>query len=342
MEEVRRRLESNSPQQLYGQRTIRSHLPLEDVIDRVRDAFLAQARGEVQMPAKNYLLFNDFNGDLRTMSAYVPEFELATVKIVNSHPDNPAQHDLPTVMALIVAVDPETGYPVAVLDGTEITTLRTAAASAIATDAFAPGDVDTLGIIGAGGQAASQVEGQLIVRDFSTVWIYDIDSSKAQSLCDELDGQYPDVQFQQAESLETLIDRSQVINSLTPGTDPLVETIPEDAPLLHLNAMGADGPGKQEWPVSLLKSAAVFVDDREQARHSGEIHTGLEEGTLSESDVEGSLGDYLLSGESSLDSVTVFDSTGLAIQDTAATKAFLQQDVDPDGTFPFFGNEESP
>lgn len=324
-----------SPQFLYRRETVRNQLPLKAVVDRVEEAFRLEGEGKTQMPAKNYLLFDQFDGDLRSMSAFIPDFNLATVKIVNSHPHNPDRHNLPTVMALVVAVNPETGFPTAVLDGTELTALRTAAASSVATDLFSPPNVSVLGIIGAGAQAEYQVEGQLIARSFDEVLVYDVDEDRARSVCESLSHQYPEISFRRVDSIKFLMESSNVVNSLTPVSSPLIEEVPTRS-INHINAMGADGPGKQEWPLSVLKDIHVYVDDWEQASHSGEIHTALEEGILKKDDVAGTLGEALLSPDPPAGQITLFDSTGLAIQDTAGTKALLEANIEPDGEFSFF------
>ncbi len=322
-------------QQLFARGTVRRHCPLSEVIDRLRVALKSFARGDAQMPAKNYLYFESSGGDLRTMSSYVPEFDLATVKIVNAHPNNPDQHHLPTVMALLVAVDPETGYPRAVMDATEITAVRTAAVSAVATDLLAPPDAHTLGIIGAGAQAPYQIQGQLIVRPIDRVYLYDISPDHARELARRVREDYPDLEVEVLERAEGLLEHCRIITSTTPSTRPVIEfdELPDS---LHVNAMGADAPGKQEWPEKLVKRSRVVIDDWSQASHSGEINKLVTRGELSRDDVLGSLGELLVDPpEGPLDR-TLFDSTGLAIQDTTAASVLLSQNPEPDGRFSFF------
>jgi alanine dehydrogenase len=322
-------------QELYSGDTIEAKINLPDTITAVAQAFKSHARGDAQMPAKNYLNFSEYNGDLRSMPAYVPQFERATVKVVNAHPDNPGNHQLPTVMALIVVVDPRTGRPEAVLDGTVITSKRTAAAGAVATDRCTPESVTRLGIIGTGHQARDQLLGQLAVRDFDTVHVYDRDESIMTQFADWAKSQASDLQVAPAKDPAEVVESSQVVVSLTPSKQPLFEKVQELPDTLHVNAMGADAAEKREWPDQLLNNVDLIVDGWDQARHSGEISQLVEEGSITEESIQGELGELLLHPEDSLRNQTLFDSTGLAVQDTAAAHVFLESDASPDAEFDF-------
>lgn len=131
---------------------ILSLLDMAEIMDAVHEALREKATGRVQMPPKTYLYYEKYRGDLRVMPSYLEALESTAVKIVNVHPDN-RKYGLPTVMATIVLLDPKTGFPMAIMDGTAITAMRTGAASAIATKFLARKNSETLGIIGAGAQA---------------------------------------------------------------------------------------------------------------------------------------------------------------------------------------------
>ncbi|PKL71017.1 MAG: ornithine cyclodeaminase family protein, partial [Methanobacteriales archaeon HGW-Methanobacteriales-2] len=140
---------------LLKQSEIKELISMKEVVESVETAFKDFAERNVQMPAKEYLFFQE--GDLRIMPCYVRSSEEAGVKCVNVHPQNPLEHQLPTVMAVIELVDPETGFPMAVMDGTLVTDLRTGASAGVATKYLARPDSETLGIIGAGKQACTQL-----------------------------------------------------------------------------------------------------------------------------------------------------------------------------------------
>lgn len=140
---------------LLKQSEIKDLVSMKEVIDSVEAGFTAYAKREVQMPAKKYLFFPE--GDLRVMPCYVRGREEAAVKCVNVHPKNPINNELPTVMAIIELIDPKTGFPLAFMDGTWVTNMRTGASAGVATKYLARPDSETLGIIGAGRQACTQL-----------------------------------------------------------------------------------------------------------------------------------------------------------------------------------------
>jgi alanine dehydrogenase len=136
---------------------VKKLLSITEVMEAVELAFKQKGMGRVQMPAKVYLNFSKYNGDLRTMPSYLEELDISAVKIVNVHPDNPSKHKLPTVMAVIILVDPSTGFPLAIMGGTTITDMRTGAAGGIAAKFLARKDSKIVGLVGAGAQARTQL-----------------------------------------------------------------------------------------------------------------------------------------------------------------------------------------
>lgn len=320
-------------QTLYSNETVESNLTIEETIKAVRAAFKAFGKNDAQMPPKNYLYFNEFNGDLRSMPAYLPNFDYATVKTVNAHPQN-VKRDLPTVMAMVIVIDPESGAPVSVLGGAALTALRTAAASALATDQFARSDVRTLGLLGTGGQARDQLKGQLTVRSFERVVLYDLDEGTLRNFSNFIAEQWPSLKVTKCSNPRTVVEESDVVLSLTPSQKPIVEEVNLPDPI-HINAMGADAPEKREWGENVIRECEVIVDSWDQAKHSGEISELAEEGIISKETLLGELGKLLDQEKASRNKRTIFDSTGLAIQDTAAANVFLGNDPVPDATFDF-------
>lgn len=284
-------------------------LDIPGVNAAIEEAFAEHGRGRVQMPPKVYITFA--HGDFRTMPAYVPSLSLGGVKIVNVHPGNPAQ-GLPTVMALTVIINTETGIPDAILNATELTDLRTGAAGAVAAKYLSPKKEIVMGVVGSGRQALAQVAAvreELTVRE---ILVWSRDEKHARELC----GRVPGIPCSPAD-LETVCD-SDLLVTTTPSREPIVR----DAWIhegMHINAIGADAPGKEELDPAILARARVFVDDPAQAVHSGEINVPLSRGTFSEGMIAGTLGEVVLGtkGRTSADEITIFDSTGLAIQDLA-------------------------
>lgn len=308
-----------------------------EVIDAVEAAFGAYARGTTQMPAKSYIDLQQYNGDFRSMPAYIEtdEWEAAGIKWVNSHADNPAKHDLPAVMGTMIYSDPETAFPLALLDGTGLTMLRTGAAAAVATRYLAPEDATSLGLVGAGIQAYTQLEAIAKVRDIREVVVADLSDEAIAAFIDEFGDQ-----FDVREGTITEAAHCDIVSTTTPVREPIVADVGENT---HINAMGADAPGKHEIYDDVLDAATIVIDDYDQCTHSGEINVPWSAGRLDDDDLHGELGDVVtgrIEGRTD-DGVTVFDSTGLAIQDVAASRVIYEHAREHEiGTsFPLVGTE---
>ena len=305
-----------------------THRDLQDiltpgmVLNAVEEAFKEKGFGRVQMPPKLYLYYRRYGGDLRVMPSYLESLEASGVKVVNVHPHNPKLHGLPTVMAVMILVNPRTGEPYAIMDGTLITAYRTGAAAAVATKYLARRDSSILGLVGAGVQSRFQLISLREVVDLNLVKVYDADESKVRRFIEEMD-KLVDFQVQSSKSVEECVSRSDIVCTTTPVRAPLVmcEWVQEGT---HINAIGADAPGKQELDPDILRRAKIVVDDLEQARHSGEINVPLSRGLISLQDVYGELSEIVCGfkkGRVEEGEVTVFDSTGLSIQDVATAFA---------------------
>jgi len=302
---------------LLGPDDVVEYADLPAVVDAVAAAFAADWRGDTVMPAKSYIDLPAYNGDFRSMPAYVhaDDWDAAAVKWVNVHPDNPTDHDLPTVLGTLIYSDPETAFPLSVMDGTNLTRLRTGAAAAVATDHLAVADADSLGLVGAGVQSYTQLEAIAAVRDIERVVIADQDAEKQRAFVDHFDGRFD----ARAGAIEDAA-ACDVLSTITPVESPIVEREWLGAHT-HVNAIGADAAGKHEHDDRTLLDAKLVIDDHEQCTHSGEINVPWGEGRLSDADIYGELGAIVAGerpGRESGDGVTLFDSTGLAIQDVAA------------------------
>ena len=290
---------------------------MAELVPALESAFAAYERGDAQMPAKSYIDLPQYNGDFRSMPAYLDagEWDAAGVKWVNVHPDNEDRFDLPTVMGTMIYSSPETAFPLAIMDGTELTMHRTGAAAAVATDHLAVSDASSLGIVGAGVQAYTQLRGIASVRDIERVVVSDVDEAAVAAFVDAFADEY-DVQAGSPADAAAC----DVLSTVTPVRDPVVqrEAVGDHT---HINAMGADAEGKHELADQILLDAKLVIDDYDQTTHSGEINVPYNEGTLTDEDIYGSLGEIVTDqreGRTDADGVTVFDSTGLAIQDVAA------------------------
>jgi len=292
----------------------------------VESAFADHGRGLVQMPPKVYITLPD--GDFRTMPAYLPSLSIAGVKIVNVHPGNPAK-GFPTVMALTVILDIDTGQPTAVINATRLTDMRTGAAGAVAGKYLSAKKEIILGVIGTGRQAQAQVTAISRELEIRQVKIWSRNPEHIRIFADRF------MEFPcRASSLENACD-CDVLVTTTPSRSPLIrsEWIHEGT---HINAIGADAPGKEELDPALLLRAQVFVDDPVQAIHSGEINVPVSQGIYHETDIAGTIGEVVNGKKkrAGLDTITIFDSTGLAIQDLAIARIAMQHGKTFDLPFP--------
>lgn len=306
--------------------TIKALLSVSEMISAVEEAFRAKGLHKVQMPVKSYIFFKDQNGDFRTMPAYIEEKGAAGVKVVNVHPRNPEKSNLPTVMATIQLLDPETGVPISIMDGTLITRLRTGAAGAVAVKYLAREDASTVGIIGAGAQGRTQLKALNEVIDIDEVFVEDKIQENSEEFADEMERELNLDIFPVREAREAVLE-SDILVTVTPRKEPIIdnEWISEG---MHINAIGADAPEKQELDPKILKRSKIIIDDLEQAVHSGEVSRPISEGKLLEEDIYGDIGEILVGekeGRSSDEDITVFDSTGLAIQDIACAWEIYQR-----------------
>jgi ornithine cyclodeaminase/alanine dehydrogenase-like protein (mu-crystallin family) len=284
----------------------------EAAVEAVRAAFVAHDRGEWTMPPKVYVT-NYPVGDFRAMPALGGGHAL--LKWVTSFPGNPAR-GLPTVAGLVLLSNAETGELEAMLEAGAVTALRTGAAAVLAAETLGRPDAATAAVVGAG------VNGRAAARTFlargRAASIWDLDPTRAGTVAAELGC---DVAASREEALG-----ADVVVTVTPGHEVLFGE-GSLRPGQHVSLMGADGPGKAEIAATELARAHVFCDDWEQASHSGDISHAVEAGMIGRDDVT-QLGAVLAGdarGRAGPDDVTVFDSTGLAIQDLAIALVALER-----------------
>lgn len=288
---------------------------MELAVDAVERAFAAHARGDARMPSKVYLDLPEHQGDFRAMPSLMGDY--AGVKWVNAHPNNRQRSGLPTVMGTYVLSDPRSGYPLAIMDATLLTALRTGAAAAVATKHLANLPLSRVGFIGCGVQARMFRDAHRVLGTFE-VLAADRDDARARAFADESDGRVVSI----AEAAAC-----PVVCIATPSSTPVVQRA-WIGPGTHINAMGADGPGKQELDVQILLDARVVIDELEQSTHGGELNVPITRGEYSESSIAATLGEVITGakrGRTSPAQITVFDSTGLAIQDVALAAALYER-----------------
>ncbi|HEX7581466.1 MAG TPA: ornithine cyclodeaminase family protein [Gaiellaceae bacterium] len=297
---------------LLTARHVYEAVPPERAVDAVRDAFIAYARGEWTMPPKVYVTAYPA-GDFRAMPALGSGHAL--LKWVTSFPGNPAK-GLPTVMGVVLVSSAEDGRLLALLDAGAVTAIRTGAAAVLAAETLGRADAETAAVVGAG------VNGEAAARTFAArgrePFVWDVDEARAQAVAGRVGGRV-------AESREAAL-AADLLVTVTPGREVL---LPAGSlrPGQHVSLMGADGPGKAEIAVAELARGRLYCDDWEQASHGGELAAAVAAGAIGRGDVA-QIGDVLIGtaeGRQSSADITLFDSTGLALQDLAVALVALER-----------------
>jgi ornithine cyclodeaminase/alanine dehydrogenase-like protein (mu-crystallin family) len=233
--------------------------------------------------------------------------------------DRPARLGLPSIVGLIQLFDGTTGQPLAVMESALVTRLRTAAATAVAVRHLALDGADTLLLCGTGAQAATHLEAVAAVHTLRRVLVWSRDPERAQTFAHRASGPI-EVDIEAVDTPTAGAARSQLVVTLTPSTRPLLRA-GDLQPGTLVAAVGSDAPAKQELDVALLSAAAVVTDVTEQCARVGELHHALDAGVMTSADVRAELGQVVAGscpGRQDDDEIVVFDSTGTAVQDTAA------------------------
>jgi alanine dehydrogenase len=296
---------------LFTAQRVYDAVPPARAVDAVRDAFIAYARGEWTMPPKVYVPAYPA-GDFRAMPALGSGHAL--LKWVTSFPGNPAK-GIPTVMGVVLVSSAEDGRLLAMLDAGAVTAVRTGAAAVLAAETLGRADAETAAVVGAG------VNGEAAARTFAargrTPLVWDVDEARAHAVAERVGSR---VATSREEALA-----ADLLVTVTPGREVLLAE-GSLRPGQHVSLMGADGPGKAEIAVGELGRVRVFCDDWEQASHGGELAAAVEAGTIGRADVA-QIGDVLngtAEGRRSPADITIFDSTGLALQDLAVALVALE------------------
>jgi len=259
-----------------------------EALKAVEKAFKLEAEGKTIMPPKLYLDLPAYQGDFRAMPAYIDQS--AGVKWVSVYPNN-CSCNLPSVIATIILCDPRTGWPLAIMDGTYITNMRTGAAGGVAVRCLARRDSCLIGIIGAGTQAKTQLLAiSEVLPRIEEVKVFDQHMDASLRYAEEMMAEL-NINIRPVETIEEATEADIVVTA-TPSRKPIVKK-QHIRPGTHINAIGADAKGKQELASDVLKNAKIIVDDIEQASHSGEINVPLAQGLMKVGDVYGTLGEVV-------------------------------------------------
>ncbi len=307
---------------IVEEKLVKEILEMKDVIPAVETAFRERGNGNVEMPPKMYIMYP--TGDLRVMPAYLKNLKQTGLKAVTVFPNNPKEKNIPTVLATVILVDTESGAPLAVMGGSWLTAMRTGAAGAIATKHLAKKGAKNIAFVGTGIQAHTQLMAHKEVMKIERVYAVDANAESAKKF----------VEF--AESLglhaevadgEGACKNADVLVTTTPVHQPIVKN-EWIHPGMHINAIGADAPGKEELDPEIMKRAKIVIDDWEQASHSGEINVPVSKKIVTRENIAAELGDIVAgkkNARSGDEDITIFDSTGLGIQDIVTASIVLEK-----------------
>ena len=295
---------------------------MDEMIERLTRVFQElDPEGDLTVPRSGFSYSSPNEGLIEWMPAMRNQGQVA-LKLVGYHPSNTAQHNLPTILSTASAYDTGSGHLVGVMDGTFLTALRTGAASALASGILARGDSSTLGLVGCGAQALTQLHALSRIFTFDQVLLYDIDPTQISAFPQRASClRISHLEIREA-ALEDLISNADIVCTTTtvaPGSGPVFGDY-ETRPWVHINAVGSDFSGKQELPKSLLSQCFVCPDDPDQAINEGECQQ------LEPSEIGPSLVNIVRHPESYHQvkhQRSVFDSTGWALEDQAAVEMFL-------------------
>jgi alanine dehydrogenase len=286
--------------------------------DCVERAYRLHGEGRFYMEPKGHIVLDRYPGEWEVMPSYIEEPEAAACKWVSIREEN-ARFDLPTVFSILIYTHPETGFPLAICDGSHHTMMRTGSSAAVSAKWLARKDSTVLAVVGAGtvGRGALATCAEVFPWEEVRVW------SRSQATLDAFHADeqpsYPQFELEPSTDLEQVVRGADVIVTGTHARGGIVQ---DDwiSPGTHIAALGADLESEQELDGRILQRARIFVDDIRQCRTDGEINVPLRDGLISEEDVAGEIGKVIvgeLEGRQSDDQITVFDSTGIALQDSA-------------------------
>jgi len=293
---------------------------MKTTVEVVEYGFKEMGSGRVEMPTRIYLHFEKYDGVLITMPAYVEALNAAGVKVVTVHPNNPAKHNLPSVIARIILNDPAQGQPLAIMDGTYITMLRTGAAGACGIKYLSRKDSENAAIIGLGVQGRSQLLGLLEVRNIRKVKAFDVISEARKAYAKNMSKE-TGVDVEAADSVEEAVKGADIIVTCTPSKIPVLRGSMVDEGT-HVSAIGTDTKDKRELDTTVLvkaaKSGKLVVDSINQALIVGDFAVPVQEGAIRKEDIYAELGEIIIGkkkGRTSDSEVTLFKATGLAMED---------------------------
>lgn len=318
---------------LLSKEDIKKVFTMKDAIEADKKAFQLVVEGKCDSPIRTNIQAPKYDGSFLFMPAYVEEMDAASLKIVNIFPHN-IDNGIPSSPAQVLLIDGTNGLVQSVMDGTYVTQLRTGAASGAAFDLLAKKDCRIGALIGTGGQAATQLEAMLAVRNLEEVRVYDLNYERTQEFAARMQEELKEygVRIVAEKSSDEAIDNADLLITVTPSSKPVFDgaKVKKGA---TVSCVGAYQPHMQEMdPVILTRASKIYFDSEEAVlSESGDILIPLGDGTITKEDFTGDLGDVIrgkIVGRENDEEIIVFETVGVATQDLIAAKAIYDKAVE--------------
>jgi ornithine cyclodeaminase len=313
---------------VFSGKEVAEAISMPEAIEAVKSSFIQLSTEKARVPLRAHISGRR-EGSSLIMPAYLMESDSLAVKIVSVFPQN-AEKNLPTVHAVVVVLDANTGKPLALIEGTYLTALRTGAASGLATELLARKDCRVAAIFGAGVQSRSQLEGLCSVRRLEKVWVYDIDRKRAEAFKKEMKAKGEPILegIFVADSPSQAVQEADIISTATTSHMPVFRD--DDLKSgVHINGIGSYTPDMQEIPQETVKRAKVVVDSREAVlAEAGDLIIPLKKRAISEDHIHGEIGEVAsgrIPARESKEELSFFKSVGNAVQDAAVASCVLRR-----------------
>jgi alanine dehydrogenase len=311
---------------ILSEKEVRRLLDIDELIEALEQAHLQFSTGKAVMPVRQVVPLPQINGRITSMPAYLSENGALGMKVVTFFPENAAQK-LPAILATIHLYSAETGRLAAILDGTYITAVRTACASAMATKALANAKTPVLGILGAGVQARAHIRALGKVRQIECVKVYSPSGKNAQRLKEEMESETK-IKIEPIKTAEAAVREADLLVTATTAKEPILKS---DwlKPGAHINAVGSHRPDLREIDGATMKRAKLIVDSRAAIMaECGDVLLAIKDGAIEAGDASVEIGEVLAGkkpGRTNAEEITLYKSVGIAIQDVATARLVFQK-----------------
>ncbi len=311
------------PIRILSAADVRKALPMKQAIEVMKDAYAQLSANQATVPLRTHLDIPEYNGGTLIMPVYLPKTERVGLKFISLFSDNP-KRGLPFIQAVVIILNATNGCPLALMDGSYLTALRTGAGSGAATDLLARKDSKVAAIFGAGVQGRTQLEAVCAIRSIEEAYVFDVIPKNAKKFADEM-GEQLSISVYVAESNEDL-KHADIICTATTALNPVFSdnNLKEG---VHINAIGSYKPHVREIPEETILKAKVVVDHRESSlSEAGDLIIPLEKGLITENHIYAEIGEIIANKKvvrTSESEITVFKSVGNAVQDLAAANQVL-------------------